>query len=307
MRKRQGTTVAARAGSHAADPDRSPGALAAYGLQALEPTDHRRGRGRHVRRPARRAVLVAAVGALVLGAASSTALQWHDEDAGPRTSPSPVRLPEVRSEGASGTLVPGGSLTGTVLLTNRQARAVEVADVRFAAPTSDACTLTGVSLAPTLPPTRESPLQVPAGGTETVAWTAFMDGTSEQACQGATLTSAVLLDGAQAGTVDLTAGTLEPPPAPAGGLTTSTRAAVRWSPSTAADPGWVVERAVAGTDDWRPACGSSAARPVRALGCTDTGLTRSTDYAYRVTVRTGHWHMTSRPSAPVRTQARPSA
>ena len=203
-------------------------------------------------------------------------------------------------------MLPGRSVTGSVLLVNGGGRPVRVDDVTFAAPTSDACAAPGVSLAPTLPPTPDSPLEVPAGGTATVDWTAYMDGTSEHTCQGATITSTVVLDGEQAGTVTLSAGALEPPPAPTGGLTTSTRAAVHWSPSTAADPGWVVERAAAGTDGWQPACGSSAARPVRGLSCTDTGLTRSTAYVYRVTLRTGHWRVTSRPSRPVTTQARPS-
>jgi hypothetical protein len=277
----------------------------AYGLQGLELGSHRRG-GRHARRPARRAVVTAAVGVLVLCGASTTALLWHGGDAPPPAARTALPPLEVEPAPGTGALLPGRSVTGSVLLVNRQARPVQVGDVVFTAPTTDACASPGVSLAPTLPPTPESPLEVPAGGTATVEWTAFMDGTSEHACQDASLTSTVLLDGERAGSLRLTAGALEVPPAPTGGLTTSTRAAVRWSPSTAADPGWVVERASAGTDDWRPACGSSAARPVRVLSCTDTGLTGSTAYVYRLTLRSGHWHTTSRPSRPVTTQARPS-
>ena len=207
---------------------------------------------------------------------------------------------------ATDLLRPGAVVTGVLRVDNGGTRPVRVRDVVLTSPSSEECGATGASLAPTIPPTPEAPLLVPAAGTATLSWTAYMDGNGDHACQGATLTSEVLLDGEPAGTVTLTAGTLDQPPPPTGGLTTSTRAAVHWSPSTAADPGWVVERARTGTDDWQPACGSSAGRPVRALACTDTGLTAGTAYAYRVTLRTGHWHMTSLPSAPVRTQDRPS-
>ena len=306
MRKtRDGATVDAGRES-SADPEGVSGALAAYGMEGLRLTSHRRG-GQHARRPGRRTALTAALAVLVLCGASATALLWQGDDASRQAAPTAPPPLEVESPPGSEALLPGRSVAGSVVLVNRQARPVQIDDVTFAAATSDACTTTGVSLAPTLPPTPESPLEVPAGSTTTVDWTAYMDGSSEQRCQGATITSTVLLDGEGAGTVTLTAGTLEQPPAPTGGLTTSTRAAVHWSPSTAADPGWVVERAVAGTDDWQPACGSSAARPVRALSCTDSGLTGSTAYVYRVTLRTGHWHTTSRPSRPVTTQARPSA
>lgn len=211
--------------------------------------------------------------------------------------------------GATGTppgdaLHPGTAVTGVVRITSGTTRQVE--QVSFGAVTSDGCAATGVALAPTSLPTPEFPLEVPAGGTAGVEYAAYMDGEGEHACQGTVLTSAVLLDGEPAGSVTVLAGTLTQPPAPVGGQTTSTRAAVRWSPSTAAHPGWVVERARAGTDDWQPACDSSPARPVRALSCTDTGLAASTSYAYRVTLRTGHWRATSRRSAPVLTQDRPS-
>ena len=55
----------------------------------------------------------------------------------------------------------------------------------------------------------DAPLEVPAGGTAALEWTAYMDGDGEHACQGATLTSEVLLDGEPAGTVTLVAGTLD--------------------------------------------------------------------------------------------------
>jgi hypothetical protein len=221
------------------------------------------------------------------------------------TAVAPARLAATSSV-ATAPLHPGAVVTGVLEVENLASEPARLGDVVLASATSDACTTTGVALAPTIPPTPEAPLEVPAEGTATLEWTAYMDGTGDDACQGATLTSQVLLDGTPAGTVTLTAGTLDQPPAPVGGLTTSTRAAVHWSASTAADPGWVVERAVAGTDDWQPACGSSPARPVRTLTCTDTGLTGGTAYVYRVTLRTGHWHMTSRPSAPVTTQDRSS-
>jgi hypothetical protein len=247
---------------------------------------------------------VALSAAVVVVAATAVA---HSESSDrTATAVLPDRL-TARSASGAGTVLPGGALTGSVRITNPGPTTRRVEEVTFGPATSDACSRTGLSLGPTLAPTPEAPLEVPAGGAAVLGWAAYMDGTGDNACQGATLTSDVLLDGERAGTVTVTAGTLEQPPAPTGGLTTSTRAAVRWSPSTAAVPGWVVERARAGTDDWQPACGSSAARPVRAVSCTDTGLTRSTSYAYRVTLRTGHWRVTSRPSEPVTTQERPSA
>jgi len=196
-------------------------------------------------------------------------------------------------------------VTGSLLVTNPGREALRATAVTFAPPSASTagCRATGAVLAPTL----DVPLDVPALGTAVLGWTAYMDGSGDHACQGATLASAVTLDGRPAGTLTLTAGTLQQPPAPTGGLTTSSRAAVHWSASSAAAPGWVLERAVAGTDGWQPACDSSASRPLRRLSCTDTGLSRSTAYVYRVTLRTGHWHATSRPSGPVTTQLRPSA
>lgn len=256
-------------------------------------------------RTVRAAVGLAAV-AVVL---TATAVARADGGERPQAATTdPERLTVTSTvEGGAGTVQPGGAVTGSLTITNPGTTLRRVTDVAFAPATSDACARTGLSLAPTVAPTPEAPLEVPAGGTAALGWTAYMDGSGEQACQGSRLTSTVTLDGEPAGSVALAAGALTQPPAPRGGLTTSTRAAVHWDASTAADPGWVVERAVAGTGDWQPACGSSAARPVRALACTDTGLRRSTAYTYRVTLRTGHWHMTSRPGAPVTTQERPSA
>jgi hypothetical protein len=249
----------------------------------------------------------AGVGLAALAVAlTATVVARADGGERPPTAVAPGRL-TLTSDVQAGTVQPGGAVTGSITITNPGAAPRQVTDVVFAPATSDACARTGLALAATVAPTPESPLEVPAGGTAVVGWTAYLDGDGEHACQGSTLTSEVVLDGERAGTVALPAGSLPQPPSPTGGLTTSTRAAVHWSASPAAHPGWVVERARAGTDDWQPACGSSPAHPVRALSCTDTGLTRSTAYAYRVTLRTGHWHMTSRPSAPVRTQDRPSA
>ena len=248
--------------------------------------------------------------ALVAGAAVAVALTATavaSADGGVRRPTRTPDRPSVVSAVDAGVAVPGGAVSGALTITNPGPAALEVADVVLQDATSEACARTGLSLAPTIPPTPEAPLLVPADGTATLSWTAYMDGDGDHACQGAMLTSEVLLDGETVGVVTLPAGALDQPPPPTGGLTTSTRAAVHWSASTAADPGWVVERARLGTDAWRPACGSSAGRPVRALACTDTGLTAGTAYTYRVTLRTGQWQMTSRPSAPVRTQDRPSA
>lgn len=249
----------------------------------------------------------AAVGlAAVAVALTATALARTDGTEGPPRARVDERL-SVTSTANVAAVRPGGAVTGTLRITNDSAEPRRVSDVALAPATSDACHRTGLVLAATLAPTQESPVEVPAKGTVVLGWTAYMDGEGEQDCQGATLVSRVSLDGQAAGTVTVVAGRLEQPPAPTGGLTTSTRAAVRWSASTAADPGWVLERAVVGTDDWQPACGSSAQRPLRTPSCTDTGLTRSTTYHYRVTLRTGHWRATSRPGAPVTTQERPSA
>ena len=244
-------------------------------------------------------------GAAIAVAITATAMA---SAAGGERRPTPAtERPTVVSTADVGVVAPGGAISGELTVSNPGGATLEVADVVFEDATSEACARTGLALAPTIPPTPEAPLLVPADGTATLRWTAYMDGDGDHECQGATLTSEVLLDGEPAGTVTLTAGSLDQPPPPTGGLTTSTRAAVHWSASAAADPGWVVERARVGTDDWQPACGSSAARPVRALACTDTGLAASTAYTYRVTLRTGHWGMTSRPGAVVRTQDRPSA
>lgn len=251
--------------------------------------------------PGRARVLLAVAAASVGGAA----LLLSAGQSAPRQVAVVHEQLRVANGTAVGALQPGGVVTGSLLVTNPGERPRRLAAARFSPPTAGAtgCRAPRVVLAPTFDAAQE----VPAGGTAVVGWTAFMDGESEHACQGARLTSQVLLDGQPAGEVSLTAGTLARPPAPTGGLTTSSRAAVHWSPSTAAAPGWVLERAVAGTDDWQPACGSSPQRPVRALACTDTGLRRSTAYVYRLTLRTGHWHATSLPSRPVTTQARPSA
>lgn len=243
--------------------------------------------------------LIAAAGVVVAVAVSSA-------DGEERPAPEPAGL-RVTSTPAVGAVVPGGAVTGTLQLENRGTEPVSVTDVAFAPAVSDGCARTGVVLAPTVPPTPEAPVRIRGGGTATLGWTAYMDGTAEQACQGATLTSRVVLDGGATGAVTLTAGVLQPPPAPAGGLTTSTRAAVRWSASTATPSEWVLERAVAGTADWQPACGSSPQRPLRTLSCTDAGLVKATAYLYRVTLRTGQWQATSPPSAAVTTQQRPSA
>jgi hypothetical protein len=199
---------------------------------------------------------------------------------------------------ATGALLPGGVLTGSLVLSNSGARALEVTDVVLGRASAPGCAASGVVVTPTVPPTPQSPLDVPARGTTTLEWTAFMDGEGDHACQGARLESEVSVDGENAGTVTVAAGRLERPPAPTG-----SGASVSWDPSPAASPAYVLERARAGTDDWQPACGSSAQRPLWAPSCTDTGLPPDTAHRYRVTVRSGHWRATSRPSEPVQTAA----
>jgi len=253
-----------------------------------------------------RTVSAAACLTAVAGVVVAVAVGRADGGALPAPEAAPERL-TVTSTSAVGTVWPGGAVTGVLRIENRGAEPVRVRDVSFTPAVSDTCGRTGLVLAPTVAPTPESPVEVPARGTADLGWTGYMDGTGDETCQGATLTSELLLDGQPAGTVDVTAGALLPPAAPTGGATTSTRAAVRWSASTAVAPGWVLERTVAGTADWRPACGSSARQPLRTPACTDTGLAAATAYVYRVTLRTGQWQATSRASRPVTTQPRPGA
>lgn len=253
----------------------------------------------------RTAVVLVGIVAAVFAAGVATVTRVESD--GPRPAAAAAVEPLRATGGSEDAVQPGGSVTGVLRITNRASSPRSVSEVVFGPVTSAQCDTTGLVLSPTFPPTPESPLEVPARGEATLELTGYMDGNGDHACQGADLTSEVSLDGEAAGEVSVTAGTLERPPAPTGGLTTGTRAAVRWSASSAAAPGWVLERAVAGTGAWQPACGSSTAAPLRTLACTDTGLTKSTSYVYRLTLRTGHWHATSLPSAPVRTQARPSA
>jgi hypothetical protein len=248
-------------------------------------------------------VLVGLVAAGVALAATTVTRVERDGATAAAAAPEPL----TATGAASDTVHPGSAVTGVLRITNRTSQPQRVSEVAFGSVTAASCARTGLVLAATVPPTPDAPLEVPAEGTATLEWSAFMDGTAEQACQGEVLRSEVVLDDEPAGEVTVTAGRLAAPEAPRGGLTTSTRAAVSWGATTAAVPGWVLERAVAGGDDWQPACGSSAARPLREPSCTDTGLAAATDHVYRLTLRSGHWHATSLPSDVVRTQDRPSA
>ncbi len=245
-----------------------------------------------------------ATAAVAVGVAASVVLVQDDGGAatvaqGKRASVRQLPVHEV--------LHPGGIVTGGLVVDNLRAAAMTVRDVVLRPPGSDTCEATGVSLAPTIPPTPESPLEVPAGGSATLEWTAYMDGNGDQACQGATLTSQVLLDGVPAGTITLTAGTLDQPPPPTGGPTTSHAGGSALERDRRRRPGL-------GRRARRRRHGRLAAR-LRQLGGTPRPRAElhrhrpgpGTAYAYRVTLRTGHWHMTSRPSTAVRTQDRPAA
>lgn len=106
---------------------------------------------------------------------------------------------------ASGTLYPGGSSTGSIVISNSNPFAVKVTSATFAAATVTTaglgtCGTTGVTFAPTTAPTVAAPLVVPAktsgvNGTVTLAYTATMDNTSETGCQTAVFSGALTLQG----------------------------------------------------------------------------------------------------------------
>lgn len=88
--------------------------------------------------------------------------------------------------------------------------------------------------------------------------------------------------------------------------TTATSAALSWgaaAPMPSGSVGYLVERAPFGSSSWAAACGGAA---VAATTCTDTGLTASTDYTYRVTSVYATWRQTGAPSGKVTTAAAPA-
>lgn len=210
----------------------------------------------------------------------------------------------------AGELSPGGAVTGSLVLTSTGREQVALVSGSFGPATTAAegCSPTSAVFALTVEPSRSTPLRVPAAGstggsTVALGWTAFLDGDAEDACQGARFTSPLTLDGRHAGTATAVARSLSAPGRPVGGLTTRTRAAVRWTaapdlPTVA----YVVERAPEGTTSWTPACRSSAAAPLRTLACTDTGLEPGTAYVYRASSVLGAWRAVGPASRAVTTR-----
>lgn len=271
--------------------------------------------------PARAPVVVVALaaGGVLAGGlhyASTSAAAGADR-------PSPERGPRVTATASTvaGELYPGGAVTGSLLVSTDSREPVEMTAASFEPATTitPGCATAGVAFAPTVEVSDVAPLLVPAGGgaggpVTPLGWTAFLSLDADDACQGATFRSALVLDGQRAGTVTAVAGTLPRPGAPVGGLTTPTRAAVRWpaAPAATAATGLgtatvahVVERAPAGTSAWSSACGTSSAAPARTPACTDTGLTPGTAYVYRVTSVLGTWRAVGPASSAIRTRPAP--
>lgn len=79
------------------------------------------------------------------------------------------------------------------------------------------------------------------------------------------------------------------------GTNTATQIPIKWVAGSAgsATVKYWVERADFGGSTWSNACGSTEAAPITGTNCTDTGLTQTHDYQYRVTVIDGKWEKTS--------------
>lgn len=150
-------------------------------------------------------VAVAGAGALVAGTGVAYAY-WSATGTG--TGVANAGTASVLTSGTAtvnGTLYPGGSSTGSIVISNANPFAVKVTSVAFAAATvtttgTGTCSTTGVTFAPTTAPTTSAPLVVPArsgssNGTVTFAYTATMDNTSSDGCQGAGFSSTVTLQG----------------------------------------------------------------------------------------------------------------
>ena len=245
-----------------------------------------------------RASLVAVLGLAVLLAGIAYA-GWSTaaEDDAP-TAPQRPRL-DVGVTTVEGELLPGGAVTGSLVVSNGADRALRVASARFtpAVTPVDGCA-GAVLFALTVEPSAATPLVLPPGAAAApLGWTAFMAGDAAASCQGARFTSTLVLDGHEVGPATAVAARLPAPGQALGGLTTSSRAAVRWSPAPGV-PAYLLERAPAGTADWEPACGSAL---LASASCTDTGLEPGTAYAYRVTSVRGSWRAVGRLSPEVTT------
>lgn len=255
-------------------------------------------------RPRPRSVAVASAGAAVLAGAVAYAGWSAAAEGSTPDRPRPGGLtagPPV----VSGELVLGGVVTGSLVVSSTSDRPVPVTAAAFEPATTPTagCTGSSVVFALTVAPSAATPLVVPAAPDSgvPVGYTAYLTGAAEDACQGATFTSVLRLDGDPVGSARAAAGALPPPGQAQGGQTTPTRAAVRWTAAPGARA-YFLERTPTGTAAWEPACGCSAATPLVTTACTDTGLAPGTAYAYRVTAARGSWRSISRLSTDVTTQ-----
>lgn len=160
---------------------------------------------RHSKKAGTAAVVVATAGALVLSTGVAYAY-WTTTGTGTGAANAGSASGLTTSAATvSGTLYPGGSATGSLVVSNANPFPVKVTSATFAAATvstagTGTCTTTGVTFAPTTAPSAGAPLVVPArtsngNGTVTLAYTATMDNTSDNGCQTAGFASTVTLQG----------------------------------------------------------------------------------------------------------------
>ncbi len=146
-----------------------------------------------------RALIVLIAGAGVTVLASGTAFAyWTTVGAGTGTAAATTAQPLTTGPAtAAPGLHPGGSATGSVVITNPNPFAVSVTSATFAAAatTAPGCTTTGVTFAPATPLSAAAPLPVPARGAVTLSYTVQMTNASDDGCQGASFTSALTLAG----------------------------------------------------------------------------------------------------------------
>lgn len=154
---------------------------------------------KHARKFARRSSTVLAATIAPLLVAGTAYAYWTTSGSGSATAAagSSTNL-TVGTAAAAGNLYPGGSVSGSVVITNPNPFPVSLTGMTFQPATADAghtgCTTTGVTFAPTT----TLPLTIPKqGGTAanavTVNFSASMDYTSVNGCQGATFTAAYTL------------------------------------------------------------------------------------------------------------------
>lgn len=142
-------------------------------------------------------VLIAGAGITVLASGSAFAY-WTTVGAGAGTAAATTAAPLTTGTAtAAPGLYPGGSSNGSIVITNPNPFAVKVTSATFAAASADrsGCTTTGVTFAATTPPSLSTPLTIPAKGTQPLSYTVQMSNASDDACQGATFTSALSLSG----------------------------------------------------------------------------------------------------------------